>query len=358
MLKFSMNLKLTNSVRVLQSSEVDRGILLHDVLATEKGKQFCNEFPAFKILTEPAYICLLDKHGKPMENTMLICRHNPFNGDEAENRFMLATLTQDDPFGGTNLLLNIIQNSAINNLSMHERLKKWFIDYLQVAIRPLLIAYTKYGIIMEGHQQNILLALKDGFPVTAYFRDCQDHAYSQHGCHLFAESVPGIKRNANSVADKIIGCHYFIYQVILNSTFNVITTLTKSQEIDERELLAYLHELLITIKTENIHDDYCLDTLLSSTTLLHKRNFQLAMTRINDNQLPCHPLELYTPVVNLISPRKKHITMHKQSHILYQRYLSSIKKTITFRLLDIAQDLEQFITWQQNSRRSQVLATG
>lgn len=339
MLKFSMSLRLTNSVRVLQSSEVARGILLHDVLASDKGKQFCNEFPNFHIITEPAYLGLMDKQGKVMENTMLVCRQNPFNGDNAENKFMLASLIQDDPYGGINLLLQIIQNSSVNALSMHERLKKWFNDYLQVAIQPLLIAYAKYGIIMEGHQQNIVLSLKDGFPVAAYFRDCQDHAYSEHGYQLFSDSV-----TTNSVADKKIGCHYFIYQVMLNSTFNVITTLAKSQHIQEQELLYDLRELLITIKKQDVLDHYCLDLLLSSKTLLHKCNFQFALTRINDNQLPCNPLDLYTPVTNLISMKSK------QSTILYHRYLTTIQKAITFRLIDLAKDLEQFITWQQNPR--------
>jgi len=349
MLKFSINLKLTNSLRVLRISEVARGILLHDVLETEKGKQFCYEFPHFHIMTEPAYLSLSDKKGNPIESSMLVCRHNPFNGDAAKNIYMLATLTQDNPFGGTNLLLDRIKNSSINISSMHQRLKKWFHDYLQLVVKPFLVAYAKYGIIMEGHPQNIVLTLENGFPVSAYFRDCQDHAYSQYGYQLYADSIPGMKENASNIADKDIGSHYFIYQVIFNSTFNVITILSKSQQIEEQELLRDLYELLTKIKNQNHYDQNCIDMLLFHSILLHKCNFRFALTQTNDNQLPSHPLDFYTPIPNLIY-LVKIMSLKKKPTILYQHYFSNIQKTIIIRLFDISKDEERFIAWHQNPR--------
>lgn len=349
MLKYSINLKLTNSVRVLLGNEVARGILLHDVLNTEKGKQFSDEFPNFHVITEPAYLCLMDKDGKPMESTTLVCRHNPFNDDHAQNRFMLATLIQDEPFGETNLLLKLIQNACVNRLSLHQRLKKWFHDYLEIVVKPLILAHTNYGIIMEGHQQNMVIALEEGFPVAAYFRDCQDHAYSQLGGQLFSDLVPGIIQNPTGVVSKDIGCNFFIYQIILNSTFNVITTLTQSQAIQERELLSDLHTFLHTLRMQTTHDPDCLDRLLSNETLLHKCNFQFALQAVYENRVSHNPLSWYTPVTNVILPKRTQIKQ-KQPPLLYQRYFTRIQKTITLRLFDLTHDLERFIAWNKNPR--------
>ncbi len=349
MLKFSMNLKLTNSVRVLLSSEVARGLLLHDVLASKKGKQFLREFPDFRVMTEPASICLVDESHAPIESTMLVCRDNPFNGDDAASKFMLATLTQDEPFGGTNILLALIQR-ANTDLSFYQRLKLWFTDYLHIVVKPLLLAYMKYGIIMEGHQQNIVIALENGFPVRAYFRDCQDHAYSELGYSIFSADVAAVSANRNCIAKKDIGCYYFIYQVILNSTFNVITTLAKTKDISELELIEDLRVFLHQLNSEELHDPYCLNQLLENEALLHKCNFQFALRRCNDNQLTFNPLDLYAPVPNLLRARRPKQAIGYYPEVLYQRCFTTINKTVTLRALNLVADLERFILWQRKPR--------
>src|SRR5690606_4100274 len=124
----------------------------------------------------------------------------------------------------------------------------------------------------------------------AYFRDCQDHAYSQYGYQRLSHDILAMKSNPACQADKEIGCHYFIYQVILNSTFNVISTLTRADQIHEIELLNDLRDYLQSLKNLPINDHDCIDYLLNNKTLWHKCNFKFALTRINDNELPCHPL--------------------------------------------------------------------
>lgn len=355
MLKFSMSLKMTNSIRILLDHEIARGLLLHDVLSTENGQRFLDEHPNFKIITEPASICLKDTDGNPINESIVVCRENPFCGQAALGKVMLATLIQDDPLGGKNLLQKLI-SKMVSQDSIHVRLKNWFSAYLNIAMKPLFIAYANYGVVMEAHQQNLILDIKDGFPVAAYFRDCQDHAYSELGHLLFATEVPGISKDAGSVVHEQVASRFFAYQVILNSTFNVITSLAASNEIDERELLNDLREFLEGIREMGVRDPLCLNYLLDEQKLMHKGNFLYSLKGVNDNHVAKDPLSLYTPVENLILKNckklKHNIKPKPLPGILYQHYFPSIQKTISLRTLDISDDLERFHEWQNQPRVS------
>lgn len=346
MLKFSMSIKLTNSVRILLTSEVARGLVLHDALATDIGQTFLAECPTFNAMTEPASVCLLDHDGNPIEETIIVARINTLINDGSDNKYMLATLLQDDPFAKQNCLLALIHANK-DSSSFKEKIKKWFAEYLRVVIEPFVIAYAKYGIIMECHQQNIVLELNDGMPSAVYFRDCQDHAYSQLGYQLFADDIAELKNNPKCVADERIGMHYFIYQVFINSTCNVISTLAKSNVIHEIELFADLHQYLQALcNTKNLAHDF-IDILLNSHELLQKCNFRFATSQINDNQVPCDPLELYTSVPNLIAISQLYQKSSTSESILYQRYYHGIGKTITLRKCESSDDIQQFVTWQK-----------
>lgn len=53
MLKFSLSVRLTNSIRHLLPLEVVRGLQVMDVFSTEKGADFLKKYPRFHILFEP-----------------------------------------------------------------------------------------------------------------------------------------------------------------------------------------------------------------------------------------------------------------------------------------------------------------
>jgi len=62
MLKLSLNVKITNSLRVISYKELKRAVELYQLLHTEIGKQLGDRFPQFQIIREPAYITLkIDK---------------------------------------------------------------------------------------------------------------------------------------------------------------------------------------------------------------------------------------------------------------------------------------------------------
>jgi N2-citryl-N6-acetyl-N6-hydroxylysine synthase len=308
MLKFSMSVKLTNSIRHLLTHEVERGLQLHDVLATAMGQEFLANYPQFHVVTEPAFIAIKGEDGAPLCETIVVCRQNPFRGANAENKVVLATLTQDSPLAGPSSSQNLIRDliaSADDSLSLRERSLKWFELYLETTVKPLVAAQADYGIILGAHQQNLVIGLEGGYPVSSYFRDCQGTGYSELGFRNFAHDVPLINRENGNVVTELMANSLFAYYLILNSTFNVITALSGSEDfVSETELLGLLRLHLeekrsALLQNPADHDLNFLNYLLDSEKLMHKGNFLCAFTNLNENTTS-DPLAIYTPVANSI----------------------------------------------------------
>jgi N2-citryl-N6-acetyl-N6-hydroxylysine synthase len=296
MLKFSMSVKLTNSIRHLLTHEVQRGLQLRDVLETPLGQNFLKEHPQFKIITEPAYFCLKNNENQPMDETIVVCRDNPFQKGFADHKCVLATLTQDAPLGGTNLIHNLIL-SAEDDLSLSARAQKWFQDYLYCVVTPLIHAQANYGIILGAHQQNLIIDFAQGYPVSSYFRDCQGTGYSELGFTHFSKEVASIDRENGNVVGEKMGNYLFTYYLILNSTFNVITAIASSGWVTENDLLKNLKKHLQGILKTGVKDSSCLNYILKDLKLMHKGNFICAFKNINENTA-IDPLVIYTQVPN------------------------------------------------------------
>lgn len=304
MLKFSMSVKLTNSIRHLLTHEVERGLQLHDVMATAKGQEFLRTYPQFHVVTEPAFMAIKGPDGQPLCETIVVCRENPFRGVEAKGKVVLATLTQDSPIGHGNLIRDLLAKAS-DTLSLRERSFKWFRQYLDCTVKPLVAAQADYGVILGAHQQNLVIGIENGYPTSSYFRDCQGTGYSELGFQNFAHDVALINRENGNVVTEKMANYLFVYYLMLNSTFNVITALAGREEhVTEKELLALLRTHLEEKRASALaeaeqHDLACLNYLLDGDALMHKGNFVCAFENLNENTT-VDPLAIYTPVKNSI----------------------------------------------------------
>lgn len=309
MLKFSISLRLTNSIRHLLFHEVERGQQLHDVLATPTGQRFLREHPSFQMMSEPAFVAFKDEQGLPLSESIVVCRENPFQNTVARNKVVLATLTQDHPFGGLNLIQRLILSSTVEaNQSLRTRARLWFDGFLKASVAPILAAHANYGIVLGAHQQNLILDLQNGYPVGSFFRDCQGTGYTELGWSLFAEDVPLLSKGNGNILGEDMGNWLLSYYVILNSTFNVITALSQNDWIQEEELLADLKDCLGRLLAKGVRDESCLRYLLyEKKGLMHKGNFLCSFKNMNENTID-DPLAIYTRVPNPLAPfeRRNH----------------------------------------------------
>lgn len=293
MFKFSMSVRLTNSIRHLQVEEVVRGAQVVNVLNTKAGQNFKKEFADFTLITEPGFLALKDTNQEILPETIVVLRSNPFQDEREEHEIAcLATLTQENPLGGKNIILNRLGTTP-------EQIKLWFDRFLKIAVEPLLIAQAKYGIYFGAHQQNLVLKLDHSFlPVHAYFRDCQGTGYEKNAYLEFVKESPTLNQRNGNDLDSDLGNMLISYYIIVNSVFGVIHALTSKSGTSEEYLCARFVTFLKTLKQRrDLRDSSCLNYLLQSDFLYQKGNFECCALEINENTTE-NPFSIYKKIPN------------------------------------------------------------
>ncbi|WP_445355803.1 IucA/IucC family protein [Microbulbifer sp. EKSA008] len=319
MLKFSLSLRLTNSVRTLQPKEMVRGLEVLKVRDTPIGQDFARRYPNFQVLAEPAYLMLADESGNPVIESLVMFRENPFIGEAAENTCLLATLTQDHPDADFCRAAQLISQLAMEqNLSSAIAAKRWFNAFLDAVIEPLLIAQADFGILFGAHQQNLILRFDGSMPIAGYFRDCQGSGYSHLGEELLKPYLPNLAQNSENVINEEMANRLFAYYLIVNSCFGLISAIAAAGLVSESALLSELRERLQLLYDGQRRDRSCLEYLLQSAQIWSKGNFQCAVIGMNETTSE-DPLSIYHSMDNPLKIADKLFTAEPGSSALVEQ---------------------------------------
>lgn len=286
MLKFSLSLRITNSIRHLQAAEVVRGLQVHEVMNSKSGKQFLAENPSFQILNEPSFLAIKGQSKPMILETIVLIRENPFKTRINKEAIVLSTITQSNPYLGDGFF-------ASRNIDA----RKWFYLYLENVLDPFIMAQANYGILFGAHQQNIIVQLNDDYPRGVIFRDCQGTGYTQFGYEKLKTQVLSLDIQNGNVLDNLMAHSLLGYYLIINSTFSLINALAIQRECAEEELLSILCEYLRDKQNSNLLDRSFVDYLLNSSTLKQKGNFFCCLHGINENTEK-YPLDIYNLIDN------------------------------------------------------------
>lgn len=298
MLKFSLSVKLTNSIRNLSLKEVIRGTRLNDLFQQPQLSQQLGNGRGFQLMQEPAYIGLKDLNDKIIDESLVAFRDNPLMDNSAEEAVVLATLTQQNPYGGSSLVAARIQHYATQqNLSVHQAASLWFDAYCHHAVVPLFHIQANFGVVFLAHQQNIVMQLEQGLPVGMYYRDCQGTGYTDLAFKLFGEQLGTQKEVLENYWNQDKVRRYFAYYLIINSTFNLISAICANVDIEESELIEILYHNLNALLQSGVKDDLCLRYVLSSDALCCKGNFFCYLQNVNENSIP-DPAVIYFDLPN------------------------------------------------------------
>jgi N2-citryl-N6-acetyl-N6-hydroxylysine synthase len=294
MLKFSLSVRLTNSIRHLQPEEASRGPALARLLTTPVAQAWLGRHPAFSILKEPASVAICDERNQPLPETTLVFRDNYFRGQQSKGCEVLATLLQDDPDTGLSRLGRALKARGTGEAGA----RRWFQAYLNLAVKPLLDAQSNLGLLFGAHQQNLILKLDEQFqPVAAWFRDCQGTGFSSLAHQCFGSVMPALIRDsANELPDER-AIRLFCYYLFVNSTFNVITALAAAGLCPETLLWQVLRQWLAFEAAGQPLDTGAIDYLLNSPELYAKNNLLCCLKALNENTLK-DPTALYHPLPN------------------------------------------------------------
>ncbi|MEA5583642.1 IucA/IucC family siderophore biosynthesis protein [Nodularia harveyana UHCC-0300] len=297
MLKLSLNVKITNSLRTNLYKELERSLEVHKILAGKIGQQLSQHFPDFKIITDPAYITLkID--GVTVDGFSTILRENPFLNNPQTDATCVVALCQDAILGNGSRLTAIIQQLAAEEKRSPDAVSlDWFNRYLQIYLEPILWLYFTYGIGLEAHQQNSIVQLKAGYPEKFFYRDNQGYYY-RRSCHKMLDNLlPGISQKSETICDDDVIDERLGYYLFFNNLFGLINAFGVAGVVDEELLLNQLRNALVK------YSDYSLvKNLLSQPQLRCKANL---LTRFHDMDELVGPVSTQSVYVAVNNPLYK-----------------------------------------------------
>ncbi|CDZ42201.1 Petrobactin biosynthesis protein AsbA [Neorhizobium galegae bv. officinalis] len=310
MLKFSLPVRITNSVRINRRPELEAGVAMAKLM---DGIGFAERSKNFRIIQDPAYITL-DMPGREESGFEVILRENPFRGASAQGVVTVAALTADPLPGDLSRLERTIRKLAARGGDRTSNTAlAWFQRYLGCAVEPLIRLYDDYGVALEAHQQNTLLDIGMGYPAASYYRDNQGFYLSERYRSLLAGHAPETETIASLYfADAEIRDR-FAYYLIVNQVFSVISRMGHDRLCDEGVLLLALRA----------HLEHCAETMsgagrdfarhvLDLPTITSKANLTTRLFDVDELQ-SSGVRSLYRPILNplrvpiaLAAPRTGH----------------------------------------------------
>jgi siderophore synthetase component len=297
MFKFSVPVKITNSLRINQAKELARGVEVSRLLETEAGQSMKRNFPDFCILEDPAYMNLVSEH--ELSGFEVVIRDNPFY-ENSKNTSLIAGLCQDNGYGGKPRIHSIISGIAEReNRTAEEVSIDWFNRYLSLTLDPMIWLFNTYGIALEAHQQNSVIKLRDGYPETFYYRDNQGYYYSESKAGKLIELLPALNAISETICGDDVAEERFRYYFFFNHLFGLINGFGVSGLIREKTLISVLKERLK--QHEETMPSDLLGSLLYQPVLPCKANL---LTRFYDMDELIGPMEsqsVYTMVKNPIA---------------------------------------------------------
>jgi siderophore synthetase component len=279
-LKFSLHVRITNSLRVTLPKELRRGVEAARLLQTKVGERAAEIAPDFVMLQDPAYLAV--RHGGLLiDGLSVILRDNRWRAGSDGDVSALTTLCQDHPYGGASRLAEIVAAIAQRDgRSERDVAREWFGRYCDVVLVPLVRLYVQLGLCMEPHQQNIVLELDESWPARAVYRDSQGYFHRDAAHADIAAIVPQIGEQSESIFPEALADERLVYYPFLNNALGVVNALGVAGCIDEIDLLADLKALLERERERGgRYPATLLDRLLDDATWPCKANLT---TRMHD----------------------------------------------------------------------------
>lgn len=279
MVKCSLPVKITNSLRTNKRDELDRGVAITELLDTELGAELHEQFPGFDVVRDPAYLTVAAGEGDE-SGFETILRENPFRGDDATQTGPVVALCQDGIDGPSRLARIVREIAEREGRSTREASEEWFRRYLQRSIRPIVWLYLARGLGVEAHQQNSVLGLDDdGYPDRFYYRDNQGYYLPESQQAAVEAYLPNAADRMGTLCPDAVADERIRYYVVLNNAFGVINAFGCAGLVDERRLLALLREELERCRTFDRPSSSLLDDLLAARHIPCKANL---LTRFHD----------------------------------------------------------------------------
>ena len=296
MLKPSLSVMITNSIRVNLAKECHRGEMTHRLWHSELGQSILKQCPTLKAVNDPAWIALqLD--GEITDETICIVRDQPFTPEQQVT--CIASLCQDHPVEERNRF-NALFDQIASQQNLDDKAKialDWFKTFLNISLRPLMYVYHRYGMAFESHQQNVLVELKDGWPQWLWLRDNQGFYYIEELADEILQQFPELNDKAHAVGSKAFVDERFSYYFFGNTLFGIINAIGATGFVSEQDLLSVLQQHLFDL-LKQYPESSLIQSLLYQPTLPYKGNLLTRLYELDELIAPVENQSVYIQLAN------------------------------------------------------------
>ena len=296
MLKPSLSVMITNSIRVNLAKECHRGEMTHRLWHSELGQSILKQCPTLKAVNDPAWIAIqLD--GEIIDETICIVRDQPFIPEQQVT--CIASLCQDHPVEERNRF-----NALFDQIASQQKLNDkaqiahdWFKTFLNISLSPLMYVYHRYGMAFESHQQNVLVELKDGWPQWLWLRDNQGFYYIEEFADEILQQFPELHDKAHAVGSKAFVDERFSYYFFGNTLFGIINAIGATGFVSEQDLLSVLQQHLFDL-LKQYPESSLIQSLLYQPTLPYKGNLLTRLYELDELIAPVENQSVYIQLAN------------------------------------------------------------
>ncbi|MGN9842645.1 IucA/IucC family protein [Nonomuraea sp. H19] len=279
MLKLSLGMRITNSRRNNLRGEMRLGVAAARLLAAGPGDWLRAEHPEFAILRDFAWVSAgADGPETGLETAI---RDNPFRGGPGDGQCVAGLLAErTGPGDGTpprhRALLSAATARAAraHGVSLAEAAARWLTRYLEVLAVPLIRLQARYGIALEPHHQNTLVALDgDGLPRAGWYRDSQGYYVAASRAGELERLLPEAADGLELVFDDDFVDERVAYYLGVNNLLGLVGAFGALGLADEGDLLRVLRAALERLRASEPGAKNLLDLLLDAPVLRCKGNF-------------------------------------------------------------------------------------
>lgn len=341
MLKFSLHVLMTGSVRTNSLKDLKRGYASSIWWEQEKAS-FEKDFSGLKLLLEPSSLSV-DYNGENIDSFNILIRENPFSSKDKV--LLLARLCQDETTDSSNFTTHFFNDvSAHLGIETEQAIINWFKNYTQLLISPLNRLFNQLGMAPEVHQQNLLIQLNDQLlPETIYVRDGQGYLLRESFKEKYKQSI----ENCPEIETLFIRDERLLdivsHHLLVSNFSALISSIGKTGLIEEQKLINILYQ-----EFERVHQSEPSDF---TNYALHQRywavksNLQSAVLDV-DGGVNASAIA-YAKVPNILHKYffSEQLIHPKGKEVFFKRYFPKEDVITGMRPIDLENDLEMLHEW-------------
>lgn len=218
-LKLSLNIRITNFVRNNPDEQVARALDASMALGLLPEARLRQDH--FRVLREIGSETL-KVPSQELRAACAVVYREAMPVGETRELHLVAALLEESALGALPLQ-DVVRRAAGGAAPDADLVERWWARYLDVTLVPMLELFADYGISLEAHLQNSLIAFEDGWPRRGYARDMEGTSISRQRFPFAA----GLAADSPALYDEAQAWHRFQYYVLVNHIGHVAACLAR-----------------------------------------------------------------------------------------------------------------------------------